>query len=138
MAQELGEWDKVSQPQFCNEFLDLAKNNSDIINTLLMSDEAQVHVSGYVNKQNYHYWAPNNPHDLHQHPLHSAKVTVWCAVSSHGIIGPYCSENAEGRTVNVSAEWYKVMLGTFLRSDLHPRQQDLLWFQQDGATAHTA
>jgi hypothetical protein len=30
------------------------------------------------------------------------------------------------------------MLETILRNELHPRQQDLLWFQQDGATAHTA
>jgi hypothetical protein len=30
------------------------------------------------------------------------------------------------------------MLGIFLCSELHPRQQDLLWFQKDGATAHTA
>jgi hypothetical protein len=30
------------------------------------------------------------------------------------------------------------MLGTFLCLELHPCQQDLLWFQQDGATAHTA
>jgi len=30
------------------------------------------------------------------------------------------------------------MLETFLRNELHPRQQDLLWFQQDGATTHTA
>jgi len=30
------------------------------------------------------------------------------------------------------------MLETFLRNDLHPRQQDLLQFQQDGAIAHTA
>ena len=67
-------------------FLDLVQNNSDIANALLMSDEAHFHVSGYVNKQNCYYWAPNNPHGLHQCPLHSAKVIVWCAVSTHGII----------------------------------------------------
>jgi len=38
VAQELSKRDKVSQLQFCNEFLDLAKNNSDIVNILLMSD----------------------------------------------------------------------------------------------------
>jgi len=52
-AQELSELDKVSRLQFCNEFLGLVKNNSDIVNTLLMSDEAHFHVSGYVNKQKY-------------------------------------------------------------------------------------
>ena len=29
------------------------------------------------------------------------------------------------------------MLETFLRIELHPLQQDLLWFEQDGATVHT-
>jgi hypothetical protein len=62
----------VSQLQFCNEFLDLVKNNSNILNTLL-SDEAHFQVSGYVNKQNCCYWALNNPHELYQCPLHSAK-----------------------------------------------------------------
>ena len=31
-----------------------------------------------------------------------------------------------------------VMLETFQCSELHLHQQQLLWFQQDGATAHTA
>jgi hypothetical protein len=28
---------------------------NDVINTILMGDEAHFHLSGYVNKQNYHY-----------------------------------------------------------------------------------
>jgi hypothetical protein len=102
-----------------------------------MSDEAYFPVSVYVNQQNCHYRAPNNSHELHQCLLYSAKVTVWSAVSSHGIICPYFFENAEGHTVNVNVERYTVMLDTFLHSDLHPCQQDLLWLQKDGATAHT-
>ena len=39
---------------------------------------------------------------------------------------------------NREAEWYIVMLETFLRIELHPRQQDLLCFQHNGATAHRA
>jgi len=66
VAQELSEQDRVSRLQFFNEFLDFVKNNSNLMNTLLMSDKAHFHVSGYVNKQNCHYWAPNNPHELHQ------------------------------------------------------------------------
>jgi hypothetical protein len=45
-----------------------------------------------------------------------AKMTVWCAVSCHGITGPYCSENAEGHNLNVNKVWYTVMLETFQRS----------------------
>jgi hypothetical protein len=118
--------------------LDFVENNSDIMSTLLMSDKAHYLVSGYVNEQNCRCWTPNIPYELQQHPLHNAKVTVWCTVSSHCITGPYCFENPLGCTVNVTAERYKVMPETFLRSELHPRQQDLPCFQQDGATAHTA
>jgi len=62
---------------------------------------------------------------------------VWCSVYSHGIFGPYFFENAEGCT-GTDTEQYKVMLETFQRIELYPCQQDLLWFKQDGATAHTA
>jgi hypothetical protein len=48
---------------------------------------------------------------------HSAKVTVWYEIYSHTII-----ENEEGRTVTINAERYKLMLETFLRTELHPRQ----------------
>jgi len=80
-------------------------------------------VSSYVNKQNCSYWAPNNPHELHKCPLHSAKVTVLCDVYSHGIIGPYFFENEERRTVTVNAQRHKRILETFLPIELHPRQQ---------------
>ena len=126
VAQELSERDKVNRLQLCNEFLGLVKNNSDIVNTLLISDEAHFHVSGYVNKHNCCYWAHNNPYELHQRPLHNAKVTVSCAVYSRGTICPYFFENEEGHTVTVRAERYKVMLETFQPNELHPRQQDLL------------
>jgi hypothetical protein len=102
-----------------------------------MSDEVHFSVSGYVNKQECSYWAPKNRHELHQRPLHSAKVTVWCAVSCYGSIGPYFFGIEEGCTVSVDAERCKVMSEIFLRIELHPHQQFLLWFQQDGATVHT-
>jgi hypothetical protein len=69
-----------------------------------MSDEAHFQVPGYVNKQNCRAWAPNNPHELHQSPLQSAKVTVCCEVYSHGVIGPHFFENEEGPTVTMNAE----------------------------------
>jgi hypothetical protein len=37
----------------------------------------------------FRYWAENNPRDLHQKPLHSPQVTVWCAVSRLGVVGPF-------------------------------------------------
>ena len=71
-----------------------------------------------VNKQDCCHWPSNNSHELHQCALHSAKVTVWSAVPSHGIIGPYCFENAVGRTVTGKTEWHEGMLETFLHNEL--------------------
>lgn len=119
---------------FCNALLDLVKNNSGIVNTLLMSDEAHFHVSGYMNKQKYRYWAPNNRHELHHCPLHSAKSdSVVCSL----LLWHYWSLFLWDWG-GMYSKRYKVMSEIFLRIELHPRQQDLLWPQQDGATAQTA
>jgi hypothetical protein len=95
-----------------------------------MSDEVHFCMPGYVNKQNGHYWAPNNPPELHQCPLYNAKVTGWCAISPHGIIGPYFFENVEGHTLSVNAKRYKVMLETLLQNELHCHQLDSNKMQQ--------
>jgi hypothetical protein len=97
------------------------------------------HISGYVNKQNCRYWTPENPRQLHERPLHSQKVTVWCAVSTRGVIGPYFSEDERGNETTVTSERYVKTLETFVVEQLQ-NFPDLHnpWFQQDEATAHTA
>jgi hypothetical protein len=107
---------------------------------LIMSDEAHFHLNGNVNKQNFRYWSAENPHMLHQKPLHSEKVTVWCGVSAFGVLGPYFFENATGQSVTVTSDRYVELLREFLNDELCRLRVDtrLVWFQQDGATAHTA
>jgi hypothetical protein len=118
--------------------LDLVENNSNIVNTLLISIKAHFHVSGLCEKNRTAATGLQNIHMNFTNILCKAKVTVRCAVSSYVITGPFCSENDDGHNLNVNTVWYKVMLETFQCSELHPRQQHLLWFQQDGATAYTA
>jgi len=48
VAQELSERDKVILLQFCNEFLDLVKNESNVVNTLLMSSDGHFRVNPQV------------------------------------------------------------------------------------------
>jgi len=74
------------------QFLEML-NDDGVISTLLMIDETHFHLSGYVNKQNYRYWAPENPQELHQRPLHNKRLTVWCGIASFGILGPYFFED---------------------------------------------
>ena len=128
----------MSWLHFFNKFLDLVNNTSDIVNTLLTSNEAHLHMSGFMNKQNCHYWAPNNSREDWERMPHNAKVTAWWSISSNGSKGPIFFKNAWGHTVTVNTVGYKVMLETFLQYGLYPCQVDLVCFRQDVATAHMA
>ncbi|GFU64172.1 uncharacterized protein TNCV_3745401 [Trichonephila clavipes] len=89
----------------------------DFHKRILISDEAHFWLNGYVNKQNCRIWSEANQQVYVETPLHPEKLTVWCALWAGGIIGPYFFKNDEGHNVSQSME---------------------LWFQQDGATCHTA
>ena len=52
------------------------------------------------------------------------------------IIGPYFFEDDNGNPVTVTGERYRAMIRDFLRPQI--ANMPGLWFQQDGATAHTA
>jgi transposase len=137
IVQELKDADMVARMNFCQEMLQRLDGDENLIHHMFMSDEAHFHLNGYVNKQNSRYWSAINPLQLHQKPLHSPKVTVWCALSSSGIIGPYFFQDDRGNTTTVTAARYTNMITTFLTEEL-VRFPQITWFQQDGATSHTA
>jgi len=55
-------------------------------------------------------------------------------------MGHYFSEDEAGRSVTVNSACYTEMLRTFLELELQRFgvETQTLWFQQDGAMAHTA
>ncbi|KAG5308152.1 GT2D2 protein, partial [Pseudoatta argentina] len=63
------------------------------------------------------YWSGENPRELHQKPLHCERVTVWCAISVMGIIGPYFFEENE-RAITVRAALYRSMIEEFFLPSL--------------------
>lgn len=102
-----------------------------ILNHVYFSDEAWFHLSGYVNAQNYRIWNAEKPNIVRETPLHPEKVGVWCAISRAQIIGPIFFD----KTVN-AAEYRKIVEEFLDRLPLLDRRVG--YFQQDGATAHTA
>ncbi|GFX56182.1 DUF4817 domain-containing protein [Trichonephila clavipes] len=96
-------------------FVEWAQNEIAVVpdfhKRILFSDEVHLWLNGYVNKQNYRIWSEANPQVYVETPLHPEKLTIWCTLWAGGIIGPYF-KNDEGHNE--------------------------LWFQQDGATWHTA
>ncbi|GFU99786.1 uncharacterized protein TNCV_506071 [Trichonephila clavipes] len=77
-------------------------------NESMANDEAHFWLNGYVNKQNCRIWSEANPQVYVETPIHPEKLTVWCALWAGGIL---------------------------LQNDEDHKE---LWFQQDGATCHTA
>jgi hypothetical protein len=51
-----------------------------------VSNEKHFCFSGSVNEQNYRQWAPENPLDFHQRPVHSDKLTDCCGIASVGVL----------------------------------------------------
>ncbi|GFW98938.1 uncharacterized protein TNCV_4655651 [Trichonephila clavipes] len=95
-------------------------------------------VEWHVNKQNCRIWSEANPQVYVETPLHPEKLTVWCALWAGGIIGPYFFKNDEGHNVTVNGDRYRAMITNFFISELNNHDVQELWFQQDGATCHTA
>ena len=83
----MSERDLIRRKEFCERMIDILEDDPNTV--LMMSDEAHYHLNGYVNKQNFRYWATTNPRELHEKPLHSPKVTVWCGVTGTEVVGPY-------------------------------------------------
>ena len=94
--------------------LEINRENEEII--IMINDEAHSLLNGPVNKQNFRYWAPQNPHEVHERQLYSPKLTVWCAIGKVGVIGPYFEENEITTTVNSAR--YIDMMNNFLEPDL--------------------
>jgi hypothetical protein len=117
----------------------MIEKTPQFLDHLIMSDEVHFHLNGNANKHNFRYRAAENPYMLHQKQLHCEKVTVWCGVSAFEVLGSYFFENATGQSVTVTSDRY-VLLREFLNDELCRLRVDtrLVWFQQDGTTAHTA
>ncbi|GFS83144.1 putative transposable element [Trichonephila clavipes] len=89
-------------------------------------------------QKNCRIWSEANPQVYVETPLHPEKLTVWCALWAGGIIGLYFFKNDEGHNVTVNGDRYRAMINNFFIPELNNHDVQELWFQQDGATCHTA
>ncbi|GFT26257.1 putative DD41D transposase [Trichonephila clavipes] len=123
-------------------FVEWAQNEIAVVpdfdKRILFSDEAHFWLNGYVNKQNCRIWSEANPQMYVETPLHPEKRTVWCALWAGGVIGPYFFKNDEDHNVAVNGDRYRAMITNFFIPELNNHDVQELWFQQDGATCHTA
>lgn len=138
LAHQLKPPDKVRRLNYGNWVVQMAEEHDDFWRKIIMSDEAHFTLNGTVNKQNCRFYAAENPELFEEQPLYDQKVTVWCGICADKVIGPYFYENDDGATVTVNAERYRAMIRDYVMPILEGNDMEDYWFQQDGATCHTA
>ena len=105
---------------------------------IISSDEAHFDLGGYVNKKNCRFWGTEKPHAYIERPTHPKRVTVWCGFWPRAVIRPFLFENEQGEALTVNGDRYRVVLNKFLFTEIEEEDIGNIWFQQDGATCHTA
>ena len=82
-------------------------------NKIFFSIEAHFTLGAYVNKQNCGIWSSEDPQVIEEGPLHPTRVTVWCALWSEDVIGPYFFGIDDGTTATVNLEHNGHMITDF-------------------------
>ena len=136
-AMGLSERNIADRLVFANNFL--AMGGMDGIEwagyrDMLFTDEAHVDVDGYMNSQNMRIWAGENPLFTLTGTHHPDRLTIWTGISSRGLVGPFFILGI------VDGATYRQLLVEKIIPELVRLGYDLdtLWWQQDGAPAHTA
>lgn len=112
---------------FCQRMKAMVENGEIELYKIIFSDECHIYLHGMPNKQNYRKWSPTKPAFNVVKPLHSPKATK--------IYGPFFFEDLEtNNAVTITTERYVEMLENIFGRKRTPE----LWFQQDGAPAHTS
>lgn len=83
--QHLKDTDISSRLSFAQWML----RNIGLTDVIWFSDEAHFTLDGHVKKQSMCFRGTSKPDFYAEKPLHNQKITVWAALSSAGIIGPF-------------------------------------------------
>ncbi|GFU24002.1 putative DD41D transposase [Trichonephila clavipes] len=106
----------------------------DFHKRILFSDEAHFWLNGYVNKQNCRIWVKLIHKCMSKH-CYIQKNLLFGAL--YGLVESFF-KNDEGHNVTVNGDRYRAMITNFFIPELNSHDVQELWFQQDGATCHTA
>lgn len=133
LVQELSELDQVFR---CESAILYQQILPKCLNLFFFSDEATFKTDGTVNRWNCRVWGNECPNRYQISKQNAGKVTVWAAISSAHVFGPYFFPG------NVTGDEYRAIIENFFIPDLQQQfnanEFNQVWFMQDGAPAHTA
>ena len=134
-VQALLNRDMPVREAYCQWLLRKVANDSNFLFNLLWTDESTFTRNGIWNRQNLRYWNQENPHlireSAHQYRF---SVNVWAGIHANQIIGPVF---IEGNLTGL--KFLELLDGTVANyvAGLPVQEQRRLWYQLDGAPAHS-
>ena len=78
-----------------------------LIDHILWGDECKFNRNGTVNRHNCIEWSTENPHAKFSVPNTEERMTVWCGLSSHELLGPFFFDET------VAGSTHRQMLGDY-------------------------
>ena len=138
--QKLEPADPPRRVVFCNWFLQMVNGANNFLNNLIVSDEAIFSLNSEVNSRNVIKYAPygqGHPPDHYVEFKQGAdQVMVWMGLTGSGqVFGPHF---VRGRLD--AREYLRIIRYCVIQRDLRRLgiQRNNMWWQQDGAPAHTS
>ncbi|GBM57625.1 hypothetical protein AVEN_225008-1 [Araneus ventricosus] len=88
LVQQLKQEDYGKRMNYAT-FMQESMEDETMADRLSFSDESTFHISGKVNRYNSRIWGSEKPSTVIEHERDSAKVNVFCAISSRKLYGPF-------------------------------------------------
>ena len=85
----MNEDDTDRRLEYCGWFESMMRDDESLAGKVDRSDEAHFKPNGTVNRHNCVYWSSENPHIHLEEHVNLPGLTVWCGLSSRGLIGPF-------------------------------------------------
>lgn len=124
---------------FAKQFIKAVNSRTIRVEDVMITDECNIPIDGYRNKQNIRYWDEEKPPYFNEKEHYSPKLSIWAGLCGDFLVGPYFFQDEKGNNVNINAANYTEMIQKYLMPELEARgAQNRIWFQQDGAPAHTS
>lgn len=134
--QTLLERDFQPRVEFCRWAANMIRGDQNFFNRVLFTDESTFHKNGHVNRHNMHYYSNVNPHFRRSFDMqHRWSINVWGGILGDRVIGPHFFE--ERLTGEVYLQFLTDTLPILLEDVPLNIRRDM-WFQHDGAPAHSA
>lgn len=137
LHQPLEQRDFGSRLHYANWLLHTVDEDPQFSRNVMWTDEANFSRDAQVNLHNAHYWSAINPHWLRKtHHQYKWSLNVWCGICDGTVIGPVFLDGT------LTAERYlrEILQGPVeeFYTSLPLARFAKLWFQHDGAPAHSS